>query len=186
LEQFEDVSYATKALNDLYGNTLNGLIKGGGIRLSYSKNPLGVRTPTSAGSGPSLQQQQMSPGQPTFSPDAFQTRSSFENETSRPPGLRSPPQNFMMASPPPRFFSPTPSSGAFAALSSMPRSNHAAPFGLPPMTASNFFPFGMSTPPPAHASLMPEQTNSDSAETHFTQHRALSPPANNLEATRPS
>ncbi|KII95306.1 hypothetical protein PLICRDRAFT_209958 [Plicaturopsis crispa FD-325 SS-3] len=48
--EFDDVAYATKALNDLYGNTLNGLIKGGGIRLSYSKNPLGVRTPTSASS----------------------------------------------------------------------------------------------------------------------------------------
>ncbi|KAG6905756.1 hypothetical protein DXG01_000856 [Tephrocybe rancida] len=43
------VPYATKALNELYGDTLKGLVKGG-IRLSYSKNPLGVRTPTSAGS----------------------------------------------------------------------------------------------------------------------------------------
>ncbi|KAJ7129210.1 hypothetical protein C8R44DRAFT_665810, partial [Mycena epipterygia] len=57
--EFEDVGYATKTLNELYGNTLGGLIKGGGIRLSYSKNPLGVRTPTSAsGGGASLQQQQ--------------------------------------------------------------------------------------------------------------------------------
>ncbi|KAF9520711.1 hypothetical protein BS47DRAFT_1286578, partial [Hydnum rufescens UP504] len=40
--EFDDVSYATKALNDMYGHTLNGLIKNG-IRLSYSKNPLGVR-----------------------------------------------------------------------------------------------------------------------------------------------
>jgi len=42
------------------GNTLRGAVKNG-IRLSYSKNPLGVRTPTSAGSntgGPTLQQQQ--------------------------------------------------------------------------------------------------------------------------------
>jgi hypothetical protein len=53
------VSFATKTLNELYGNTLGGLIKGGGIRLSYSKNPLGVRTPTSAsGGGATLQQQQ--------------------------------------------------------------------------------------------------------------------------------
>ncbi|KAJ7907738.1 hypothetical protein B0H13DRAFT_2193663 [Mycena leptocephala] len=49
--EFEDVGYATKTLNALYGNTLNGLIKGGGIRLSYSKNPLGVRTPTAANPG---------------------------------------------------------------------------------------------------------------------------------------
>ena len=42
------------------GNTLRGVVKNG-IRLSYSKNPLGVRTPTSAGGnngGPTLQQQQ--------------------------------------------------------------------------------------------------------------------------------
>ncbi|KAF5393189.1 hypothetical protein D9757_001202 [Collybiopsis confluens] len=54
--EFEDVNAATKTINELYGNTLNGLVKGGGIRLSYSKNPLGVRTPTSAnGPGPNLQ-----------------------------------------------------------------------------------------------------------------------------------
>ena len=39
--QFEDVPSASRALSDLYGNTLGGLVKGG-IRLSYSKNPLGV------------------------------------------------------------------------------------------------------------------------------------------------
>ncbi|KAJ3740971.1 hypothetical protein DFH05DRAFT_1528792 [Lentinula detonsa] len=56
--EFEDVNAATKAINDLYGNTLNGLVKGGGIRLSYSKNPLGIRTPTSAnGFGPGFQHQ---------------------------------------------------------------------------------------------------------------------------------
>jgi len=43
--EFDDVSFATKALNDMYGHTLNGLIKNG-IRLSYSKNPLGVRSPS--------------------------------------------------------------------------------------------------------------------------------------------
>jgi RNA recognition motif-containing protein len=58
--EFEDVGAATKTINELYGNTLNGLVKGGGIRLSYSKNPLGVRTPTSAsGPGPILQQQHL-------------------------------------------------------------------------------------------------------------------------------
>ncbi|THG97484.1 hypothetical protein EW026_g4528 [Hermanssonia centrifuga] len=55
--EFEDVAHATKTLHELYGDTLGGLVKSG-IRLSYSKNPLGVRTPTSGGSGPSLQQQQ--------------------------------------------------------------------------------------------------------------------------------
>ncbi|KAF8309332.1 hypothetical protein DL93DRAFT_2028544, partial [Clavulina sp. PMI_390] len=40
--EFDDVQFATQAMHDMYGNTLNGLIKNG-IRLSYSKNPLGVR-----------------------------------------------------------------------------------------------------------------------------------------------
>lgn len=40
--EFEDVMCATRALNDLYGSLLSNSVKGG-IRLSYSKNPLGVR-----------------------------------------------------------------------------------------------------------------------------------------------
>ncbi|EJU06397.1 hypothetical protein DACRYDRAFT_92417 [Dacryopinax primogenitus] len=48
--EFDDVDYATKAMHSLYGHTLNGLVKGG-IRLSFSKNPLGVRSGSvSAGS----------------------------------------------------------------------------------------------------------------------------------------
>ncbi|GAA5922945.1 uncharacterized protein JCM15063_003477 [Sporobolomyces koalae] len=41
--EFEDTAYATRAMNEMYGYTLGGLVKGG-IRLSYSKNPLGVRS----------------------------------------------------------------------------------------------------------------------------------------------
>lgn len=37
--EFENVDLATRALQDLYGHTLGGLVKGG-IRLSFSKNPL--------------------------------------------------------------------------------------------------------------------------------------------------
>ncbi|KAI8902809.1 hypothetical protein BC833DRAFT_616340 [Globomyces pollinis-pini] len=40
--EFENVHYATQALFQLYGNYLSSSTKGG-IRLSYSKNPLGVR-----------------------------------------------------------------------------------------------------------------------------------------------
>lgn len=40
--EFEDISFATKALNELYGAQLHNSVKGG-IRLSFSKNPLGVR-----------------------------------------------------------------------------------------------------------------------------------------------
>ncbi|KAF9534109.1 hypothetical protein CPB83DRAFT_889121 [Crepidotus variabilis] len=56
--EFEDVPFAARAMAEMTGHTLRGLVKNG-IRLSYSKNPLGVRTPTSASSGgPTLQQQQ--------------------------------------------------------------------------------------------------------------------------------
>lgn len=47
--EFEDVGFATKALTELYGHNLSNSVKGG-IRLSFSKNPLGVRsTPANAG-----------------------------------------------------------------------------------------------------------------------------------------
>jgi len=41
--EFEDVSFATKAMLELYGRPLHNSVKGG-IRISYSKNPLGVRS----------------------------------------------------------------------------------------------------------------------------------------------
>ncbi|CCU79863.1 unnamed protein product [Blumeria hordei] len=41
--EFEDISFATKALHELYGYPLHNSVKGG-IRLSFSKNPLGVRS----------------------------------------------------------------------------------------------------------------------------------------------
>lgn len=46
--EFDDVSFATKALNDLYGVQLTNSVKGG-IRLSFSKNPLGIRGNQMAG-----------------------------------------------------------------------------------------------------------------------------------------
>ena len=51
--EFEDVSFATKALHDLYGYSLHNSVKGG-IRLSFSKNPLGVRSGQPGSSNPSL------------------------------------------------------------------------------------------------------------------------------------
>lgn len=51
--EFEDVSFATKALNDLYGHCLHNSIKGG-IRLSFSKNPLGVRSGPGQGGAPPM------------------------------------------------------------------------------------------------------------------------------------
>lgn len=49
--EFEDISTATKALKELYGVPLS-TSKKGGIRLSFSKNPLGVRNTPAPGQGP--------------------------------------------------------------------------------------------------------------------------------------
>ncbi|KAK3371940.1 hypothetical protein B0H63DRAFT_283424 [Podospora didyma] len=83
--EFEDVSFATKALNDLYGQPLHNSIKGG-IRLSFSKNPLGVR------SGPSSVQTIASPmsvmnGVHSGSGNGFTTAHGPPPGLSAPPGL---------------------------------------------------------------------------------------------------
>lgn len=46
--EFEDIEKATMVMYELYGYPLSTHTKGG-IRLSYSKNPLGVRLPQNAG-----------------------------------------------------------------------------------------------------------------------------------------
>ncbi|PSS03179.1 hypothetical protein BD289DRAFT_449590 [Coniella lustricola] len=51
--EFEDIGSATRSLNDLYGVLLSSSKKGG-IRLSFSKNPLGVRAHPTAGPGSGL------------------------------------------------------------------------------------------------------------------------------------
>ncbi|KAG6841840.1 hypothetical protein C0991_006247 [Blastosporella zonata] len=132
--EFDDVPFATKALNELYGDTLKGLVKGG-IRLSYSKNPLGVRTPTSAGSnGASLQQQQIQNNNApaavlssTSSGPEFQSRKDEQPSrvpqmilrrdmaiaSPQPPPSQSPFSSDLLGTspPPPRFFSSSPNNG---------------------------------------------------------------------------
>ncbi|KAJ2482536.1 hypothetical protein IWW56_001052 [Coemansia sp. RSA 2131] len=46
--EFESIDFATLAMSDLDGRMLSNSV-GGGIRLSYSKNPLGVRSQMSSG-----------------------------------------------------------------------------------------------------------------------------------------
>ncbi|KAK2738712.1 RNA binding protein [Colletotrichum kahawae] len=77
--EFEDVSFATKALHELYGHPLHNSVKGG-IRLSFSKNPLGVR------SG-------QTPGQATSPMGGMMTGSTngFKTANGPPPGLSAPP-----------------------------------------------------------------------------------------------
>jgi hypothetical protein len=81
--EFENVTHATKALNELYGLPLHNSIKGG-IRLSFSKNPLGVRSgqatgPPANGPMPSMNGVMTTPG------------NGFGSVSGPPPGLPHPP-----------------------------------------------------------------------------------------------
>ena len=169
-----DVQHATRALNELYGSTLGGLVKGGGIRISYSKNPLGVRTPTNTGPQPSTGS---IPSGVAFPMEALQLEANQKSGRDAS-GITSPTSSmhygFNVASPPPpRFVSPPPGPASFN-QSIYPRQGG---FGLGPSSAaslsspSSFSPFGIS--PSLHPSTgnssnqfspIPEQTN----HTNFT------------------
>ena len=89
--EFEDVSFATKALNDLYGYPLHNSVKGG-IRLSFSKNPLGVRTGQPGAMGPStpLSPSGPPPGMNGLGIAPFATANGPPPGLAAPPGLNSP------------------------------------------------------------------------------------------------
>ncbi|PCH40771.1 hypothetical protein WOLCODRAFT_136982 [Wolfiporia cocos MD-104 SS10] len=183
--EFEDVNYATQALRELYGNTLGGLVKGGGIRLSYSKNPLGVRTPTSGGNGHSLQlQQALTFGQSLN--EAFATRLNDPDvgrigrrDTS---GMTSPTSSYYhpTSPPPPRFISPPPS-GPFTSSIASPTAfsrTSSQGFGLAANGTGSFSPFGIS---PSHSTI-PDQPTAD-ANNDPVAH-SLTSITPNIEASR--
>ncbi|KAH8662113.1 hypothetical protein BX600DRAFT_437534 [Xylariales sp. PMI_506] len=82
--EFEDVSFATKALHDLYGHPLHNSVKGG-IRLSFSKNPLGVRS----GQNPSQNSSSSIGGLNSMM--AGSGGGGFTTANGPPPGLPGPP-----------------------------------------------------------------------------------------------
>lgn len=84
--EFEDISFATKALNELYGHPLHNSVKGG-IRLSFSKNPLGVRTGQPGGMGPPTP---LSPSGPMPGVNGLGIQP-FSTANGPPPGLAAPP-----------------------------------------------------------------------------------------------
>ena len=84
--EFEDISFATKALNELYGHPLHNSVKGG-IRLSFSKNPLGVRTGQPGGMG---SQTPLSPSGPMPGVNGLGIQP-FSTANGPPPGLAAPP-----------------------------------------------------------------------------------------------
>ena len=89
--EFEDVSFATKALHELYGVQLHNSVKGG-IRLSFSKNPLGVRAGQQGSVNPATPLSPQGPmptsgGMGTISPAVFSTAHGPPPGLSVPPGL---------------------------------------------------------------------------------------------------
>jgi len=83
--EFEDTSFATKALNELYGQPLHNSVKGG-IRLSFSKNPLGVRSGQNTNNHSSMSSHSgLGTVGGAVSPAGFATA------TGPPPGLSAPP-----------------------------------------------------------------------------------------------
>lgn len=81
--EYEDITYASHALHELYGVQLHNSYKGG-IRVSFSKNPLGVRSDTR--------------NHPAMSPHAGQ--SGYGNGMGAPPGFST------AAGPPPGLMPP--------------------------------------------------------------------------------
>jgi hypothetical protein len=81
--EFEDVSFATKALHELYGYPLHNSVKGG-IRLSFSKNPLGVRSGQAPG-------QTGTPSMAGMNNTMSGSSNGFTTANGPPPGLPGPP-----------------------------------------------------------------------------------------------
>lgn len=171
--EFDDVAYATKALNDLYGNTLKGVVKGG-IRLSYSKNPLGVRTPTTIGNNTAFQSQFQNSGslpdcnnrlmeeqlprtlsltyrqEMAASSSPLQVNQSFMNDMSSPQFPLSLPGPVSSVAPTSLL---TGSADAF-----VPRYGYTLSPGNNGQSISTFSPFGMSMTPPAPPAIPEQQT----------------------------
>ncbi|KAK5342788.1 cell cycle RNA binding protein whi3 [Exophiala xenobiotica] len=86
--EFEDISFATKALNELYGAQLHNSVKGG-IRLSFSKNPLGVRSGQPGSPNPATPL--TSTGPMNLGAFGGMAPGSFTTANGPPPGLSAPP-----------------------------------------------------------------------------------------------
>lgn len=143
--EFEDVSFATKALNELYGHPLHNSVKGG-IRLSFSKNPLGVRSGQTNGLGanPAMNPHAMAPGY------GMAPGGSFSSVSGPPPGLSSP-QSMMGGS----GYRPSPPQNGG------PDGMFANPFGMAPQEfAGQLNPRGLSggVPPQLNGGNFPRES----------------------------
>ena len=84
--EFETITFATKTLHELYGHCLTNSGKSG-IRLSFSKNPLGVRNGQPGGMGPPTP---FSPSGPMSGMNGLGI-TPFSTANGPPPGLTAPP-----------------------------------------------------------------------------------------------
>ncbi|WEW55921.1 cell cycle RNA binding protein whi3 [Emydomyces testavorans] len=87
--EFDDISWATKSLKELYGYELSNSVKGG-IRLSFSKNPLGVRN-SQAGNMHSANPMTPHPTMNTVNGPGLIGTPRFSTASGPPPGLNAPP-----------------------------------------------------------------------------------------------
>jgi hypothetical protein len=88
--EYDDTTYATIALNELYGYPLHNSVKGG-IRLSYSKNPLGVRSGQSNSMVPNGgYSHHIGMGAPGYANNS-NGNGNFKGAPGPPPGIISPP-----------------------------------------------------------------------------------------------
>lgn len=127
--EFEDISFATKALNELYGHPLHNSVKGG-IRLSFSKNPLGVRTGQPGSMAPSTP---MSPQGPIPGMNGM-TMQPFSTANGPPPGLTAPPG---LGASNGANMAPSPIQGTIVSNGYGIGANGGSPFGLPVNSPTN-------------------------------------------------
>jgi hypothetical protein len=149
--------------------------------LSYSKNPLGVRTPINTTNGSGNQAIQAFSSS-SFNQDIVPHRQSnagilsvdtnavrARRETN---GVTSP---FYASSPPPRFFSPSPTSLSFSSHSTAPALSRSGSQGY----SMTFSPFGATTPP----ELPPLQSTASEFDSSKSSHYL---PIQSLEETHAS
>jgi hypothetical protein len=141
--EFEDTHYATKALTELYGRALSNSTKGG-VRLSFSKNPLGVRSQNNPANPANAQ---VAKGATTISGSTGVPSHGFSNPPLRtPPGLPAPGSRQTAALPTPTSSEPSggpaPPPGLFGSGSSGGSNAYSRAQGLPP-TASRLPPLGI-------------------------------------------
>ncbi|KAI5795906.1 hypothetical protein FPQ18DRAFT_387076 [Pyronema domesticum] len=162
--EFEDTHYATKALTELYGRALSNSTKGG-VRLSFSKNPLGVRSQPSSNQrpqnnipGPGLAQHNTLRTPPGLSNPAYghpsqpQTQQQQQQQQHQP---QHQPQHqqvpFNSTSPPPTAGGPPPGLQGLQALHGLPLSQSMGngqqypriPPGIPSAGAQAFYSGGV-------------------------------------------